>query len=521
MRSHLLPIYLLLTLLLFVFLQITCSYDFLYAEQFRLFRFSSEYAVPFLTYAGGPVAYLSSFVLQFFAFPYAGAAITSLMFFLVAYGTDVLLKGIAPKFPLPMFGVLIGLMTTALATESLYSPEQTWAFIFTIWTLALLVRIRKIPYLWTLLLVTLLYYIVGLMAVAAVVVMVVLTVGKKQWKTLAASLAALAVIAICQHHFTNADMSHTWTLDAYYSSFLHAPQHSYFPVGILLLGVLTALFLSKVEVGRRKMLSIILQIVIAILLGGWYFSLCHTKGSVRVKKLELWRWNGEWQKILAEDMPVGNTPLYANYQNLALAAEGKLGDELLERPQCGPTGLQQVWQGMQYESDLLSDVFLQQGHVAMAQKMAFTAVQSNRGMAHGRLMLRLIETNLILGADKVAEKYIKILEQTLCYADKARAYRKYLGHPELVSQDRRLGELQRCTRGCDWCPNDFEQGLQMIVEANPSYRNAFHYLGAFYLLNHNMEGFKAFLDKYRDYPGMKPLPAAFRKIDETYLNTKQ
>lgn len=519
-RTQQIVLYPTLTLLLVLFLQLTSAYDFLYAEQFRLFRWAADYTLPFLTHAGGVVGLLDSFTLQYFAFPYCGAILTALMFLLMAVGTDLLLRGIAPKTPLPIFGIAIGLMQAGLATETFFSLEQTWAQIIMVWALIPFAYHHKGRWTWATAITTalLLYYLTGITAALAIVLMAVIVSrdGKTSLPTYGALTVSLALIAGLIWMASVKDVAHTWTLSAYYNNFATASDHSYFVPIALLAAVLTAVMLSDHDLQKRRQTITLAQIALGLVLGGWYFFLCHGGlETSRVKKLEVWRWEQDWNRILAEDMPTGSIPLYANYQNLALAATGQLGNEVITRSQCGTTGLQQVWQGMQQESDLLSDIFMQQGHVAMAQKMAFTAMQGNREQIHGRLMLRLIETNLILGADKVAEKYINILSQTLRYREEAEAYRKYVGHPDLVTRDPHMGELQRCTEGCDYCPNDLEEGLRQIIEANPAYRNALEYLGSYYLLGGNPENFRTFLNTYHDYPGLNPMPQSFERAAQS------
>lgn len=503
-------------LALVAFLQWQCRYDFYNAEQFRLFRWDAGYLRSFYGWPGGAVSLLSAFILQFFAYPGVGAVTAAVMFFLAAGGIGSVISSVNSSVRMPFFGVLAAVMLTALATETHYSYEQSWALIVNLWVCACAVRGRGqyayVPVWISLLLLLAFTGVMVYYSMAIIGLHALLTRRSEKWQIYIAIAAALGIFVGVSWGASTYDVLHTWTLDAYYSPFLHAPQHSYWPLACLPLGMAVAAALKSH--GRPFMHGwgwYVGQVVVALALGGWYFSLCHTPGSVRVKKLEVWRWNGEWDKILAEDMPTGTIPLYANYQNLALAATGRLGDEVLTRPQCGTLGLQQVWQGAQLESDLLSDIFMQQGHVALAQKMAFTAMQSQRDLMHGRMLLRLIETNLIMGAHDVAEKYIRILEQTLVYADRASAYRHYLGHPDRVAADPRLGALQRCTRGCDYCPNDLEEGLVQVVEANPDYTGGLHYLASYYLLQHNLEAFGRLLEQYGDRPGLTPLPESFRK----------
>lgn len=473
-----------LALLLAVLLHLTCAYDFYYAEQFRVFRWSADYIVPFFAQIGGPLSLWTSFLLQFYYLPGVGAVCTAIAFLLMATGTATLLHYIAPKWPLEAFGATAGIMQCALATETHYSLEQSWALIASVWTLIAIVRSWRLA---------------KSMA------------GKKAWG-IALRMASTVLLVVILLYTCGPVV---WG-DYYYHTMLHASAHSHWPLGILILGIVTAGILARHQLPawllaeKRRGYFVASQLLIATILGAWYFTQCHTPGSVRLKQLDYYRTTGKWDQILdMPDLPTDKIALYTNYQNLALAATGRLAEEFMQRGQTGTIGLQQVWQGAQFESDLLSDIFMQQGHVAMSQKMAFTAMQGNRGMIHGRMMLRLIETNLILGADRVAEKYINILSQTIHYKERAEAYRKFVGHPDLVAKDHRMGELQRCTQGCDWCPNDLEEGLKQIIEANPSYRNALEYLGCFYMLNNNPENFKTFLDTYHAYPGLNPMPQSF------------
>ena len=95
---------------------------------------------------------------------------------------------------------------------------------------------------------------------------------------------------------------------------------------------------------------------------------------------------------------------------------------------------------------LLSDVYYQMGNLALAQEMAFEGMIASERAVNPRLLLRLIQTNLIGGNDAVAEKYISLLEETCMYAEQAGAYRRFLHHPELLRQDAELGPRQACVQ---------------------------------------------------------------------------
>ena len=81
------------------------------------------------------------------------------------------------------------------------------------------------------------------------------------------------------------------------------------------------------------------------------------------------------------------------------------------------------------------------------------------------MLLRLIQTNLIYGYDNVAEKYIRLLEQTLAYADKASRYRQFLGHPEKMKADPELGGRYACVQHLSGLTNE----TQLIPKSGTDY----------------------------------------------------
>jgi hypothetical protein len=185
---------------------------------------------------------------------------------------------------------------------------------------------------------------------------------------------------------------------------------------------------------------------------------------------------------------------------------------LFHYPQCPPNGLVIDWKGSRQQSDLLSDVFWLQGNVALSQKMAYDAVYFDKYFMHPRLMLRLVETNLVYGEYEVAEKYIRLCELSHYYADKAREYRKYL--PK-AGQDCLEGELLE-KRKClpiseDAILSNYYKDIQHVVSGHPGYQPALHYLGCKLLLDNNLEVFKYFIENMCDIEQLKPMPLHFQE----------
>ena len=77
-----------------------------------------------------------------------------------------------------------------------------------------------------------------------------------------------------------------------------------------------------------------------------------------------------------------------------------------------------------------SEVAWQVGQVNAAQRFAFVGVLSSQRCVQPRLMKRLVETYLVNGEYRAAEKYIRILEQTPRYKAWAAEQWQYLGEKE-------------------------------------------------------------------------------------------
>ena len=91
---------------------------------------------------------------------------------------------------------------------------------------------------------------------------------------------------------------------------------------------------------------------------------------------------------------------------------------------------------------IMSDVFMQLGMVNMAQRAAFEAMESGPNYnKSGRALLRLAETNLIIGQYDVARKYLDILDQTTFYRNWVKRLRPLAENPSLLEKHPYYGAL--------------------------------------------------------------------------------
>lgn len=221
----------------------------------------------------------------------------------------------------------------------------------------------------------------------------------------------------------------------------------------------------------------------------------------------------DWEAVILSYVDDGATADYSRLPllNLALAETGQLADKAFHYTQAGSDGLIPAWSQTVETGELLSDLYWSMGHVAYAQRMAFETNVLDERACNPAMMRRLIETNLAYGAYPVAEKYMRILEQDRRTRRMAQSYRRFLGDDAAVEADPVLGPRRRCIPKDDFISlvRGIDEDLKDIIRANPSYRNAVEFLGVIYLLDCEMDAFKAMLDEFSGTEALPRLPASF------------
>jgi len=132
--------------------------------------------------------------------------------------------------------------------------------------------------------------------------------------------------------------------------------------------------------------------------------------------------------------------------------------------------------------------------------MAFEANESISNTGGPRMLKRLIQTNLIYGAYPVAEKYIRLLEQTKYYSEWAREQRRFLWNDDAIARDSLLGIKRRCIPKTNMLSElqGLPVDLEIIAKQNPEHQASIQYAGAFYLLSKEMLLFEQLLkNNYR------------------------
>jgi hypothetical protein len=234
--------------------------------------------------------------------------------------------------------------------------------------------------------------------------------------------------------------------------------------------------------------------------------------SAKVKEFDYYIRTEQWDKIINQCRGKLDNYLYKCQLNLALAKTGRLADEAFYFDQKGVSGLLPQWKKMEFVSCLLSDIYYSMGATHLAQQMAFEAYQSGRGVGNGRMLKRLVQTNLIYGAYPVAEKYINILEKTFYYSNWAKSQRKFLYNDIAVENDPEYGARRKALpEKSNLAQMTVFHDLKNFAAQNPAFKSPIEYLGIALLLEKELDGFETLIERFYGTDVLPTLPKAFQE----------
>lgn len=480
------------------------EFNFFYREQNQLFLFDWQDILSKSGSIGGLALVLSMFFVQFFKVPSMGAVLTAAIGLLAAIISwdSVRKKGalveVSPLSFLPVF-LQQGALSDLMYLYQGYIAFFLAVLFFWIYSRFLSERGPSCKVLWGTVLSVLLYWIAGPVALLFSVCVLVLEAVSRNRKWFFAFVPVVAVLAcswISVRLGAIQEMRMSLLQDYYYEQLLH-PGFYIYSSWIALPLVLLFQILSKGLKGQfaRKILMC-LAMVLSLA------ALLRIPKHIDRKDYDMLRLNhyenvGDWDSIISDRTSSHRNYLMMNVRNLALSHKGQLLDRLFDFPQSGIMSLIAQDEHSLQNTDVTildSDLYYQMGNVAHSQNMAF---DSSVGVRFGcpPMMMRLIRTNIVMGAYGVAEKYISTMEKTWGYKKEASSMRRFLGDDEAILSDPDLGRLRRCIIKEDhFVGVDSHRDLELILEANPEDVAARDYYLAFMLLAKDMEGIKEYIE---------------------------
>lgn len=506
-------LYSLIFLGMYILLQWRYAYHLFFLEQNQLFLFGRDYLLELFQQPGGATQYIAEFVIQFFVYPYTGALCTSLLI----TGIVVLISYLLKKTnrlsqPVFLFEVSIAFFLLLNTLDSFFHYKGLVGYLLCL--LSLIAYIKMKSFIPRLLLGCLLVFFLFFIASPFYVVFAVMagcielkengiSKGKSLLLPLITGVVCLILFMTGQVPFPRI----SFLPDGVYNPGLTAGWIFYMPWGLLVAAILLNEQVNKkLSFFRKKYLVYLLQGVVLISLVCLLLPRYDNNKSLPLRQLNYFAIHEKWDDILTYCK--GNNiqdKLCLNYQNLALNEQGILADSLLQYPQEGPNALFSKWDKTLETAFVLQDLCFRYGDFASARRYAFEGNVGASGKGYPQTLKMLVQTNLLYGEFKVAEKYIHFLQQTFAYKDWADEQCKYLYR----SLPQPKGESHLVARN-----NMFE-----LAGRDNSDKRLNGFVLCTYLLSKDLEGFIKVLPRFYSADNDSDYPVLYQEAIMAYSLT--
>jgi len=466
-----------------------------------LFITTPAYLLSFLDHPGGLLEYAGSFLNQFYRFRFAGALVLSGTITSAYQVSMYLMARISGQKQLFLSGFLTAVLLMGMHNYYPHQVGQSLGFILSMGLVALipssgLPRIRFL-----ILAVPLFYLLAGgfIWVFCGLVMASYLPVpGKKDIPSLLLISLYPIVLLISFSRLLFLDSLSLLALrplpfgEAYGTS----PWPWLF-IGWIILWIIFAkrpLRILKMNPVWRAVVQLTVCLLGLLLVVHFSFNR-KNRELFHIEKLALAQ---DWDELLnyATENPSRN--LFGSfYTNMALANSGKLCTELFLYPQpFGRRGLCFEWDA---KGEILrrgSDFFWTVHFVNEAHHWAFESMVIDGFTS--RNLTRLIQTELVRGNTKVAEKYVGLLGSALFHKKIAKYYARFLDDREAILNDPELGPRMKIHLKQDFFAEgmDLEINLRSLLANDRSNLAAYEYLMALLLLEKEIDKIAAVLPGY-------------------------
>jgi len=504
---------------LFIIIQSTFRYHFYFIEQNQLFLFSWPYISERLVMPGGFALIAGEFLVQFFTTPYMAAIIIAALLTSVGTATAGIVRIIDKESSLRLLSLLVVISLFFIHCDFNYLTQGTIAYLLTLGAIALYLKEKRFSSRLSIgiALTVLLFWLGGSVALlfgTSILFIEFASCPKKGIITILLPAIALILGTVAVYSGLLGEFRFAFLPDMFYQPQLQAHADIYFAWILLPL----ILFLVTILKKRKQLQGIKRYVCYVCLLALAVFFVykdnskyCDYK-SYKLKELDYYARNNQWNELAQACKGKLTNYLYMSYLNMALAKEGKLAEHMFDFDQHGLLGLIVNSNKSQQISSLLSEIYFTMSNFGSAQEMAFEANISTLGYSSPRMLMRLVQTNLIFGSYPVAEKYISLLEKTYSYKKWANEQRKFLYNDKAIAADPFYSNARRSLPINHLEHSEGLAGdLQAILNVNPNDKNAFDYLSAIYLLSKDMNDFKPLLERFYGSKVLPKLPDSFQE----------
>ena len=528
---------------------------------FPVFYKSWSFFLPFLSYPGGLVEYLSAFLSQLFYYSWTGAMVITVQAWLISLCMDYLLK-VTNSPPIRWLRFVLPILLLVLYTWYSYHFVTTMALLIALLTACLylkmsLLRARHFSCVSVFLILSaILYYLAGgAFLLFAIICVIYELIFRARWKMgLLYLLSAAAIPYILGllifgvsiiDAFSNL-LPFSWkTLN--YEARKRAVVIVYLlyllpPLTLLVFG-LGHILSSKLRFAKNlkggkpvkkqrnkfadlpvkifswyrqspKLKCVVESLLLLVIAGSTVFFSRNENLRTRFK-VDYYACHKMWPELLTTARHYPTDPFITHAVNRALYHTGRLGYDMFSWPQHQDylflSGTKYKWSDWQ-----VFDLNLDIGLVNIAEIALTDCLEAlgDRPMVLQRLAL----INMVKGNLGSAKIYLGALSKTLFHAEWAKQYLDRLRIDPNLSTDQYVQHLRSLCLDKDRPTHSLprEGALSLLLEKNSQNRMAFEYLMAWYMLNKHLGKFVQKIELVRDL-GYDVLPAQYEEATLIYV----
>jgi len=483
-----------------------------------LFLTTPEYLVTFLDRPGGLLEYAGSFLNQFYRFRVAGALVISGLITSAYFATGALVVRTSGRRDLFVTGIIAAVLLLGMHNYYPHQLSHTLGFILAMRLVAASPTDRNRRRRFLAIAVPVIYLALGgFVWFFAVLMIAEEIVSSRKIDCMSTLLSVIypAIIIICGARLLFLDPLTELAVrplplgEAYGKS----PWPYLFSGWMILTVILARMPLRLLK--RNSVLKMLAQTMIGVLALLLVLHFSYNRKNAELFQIEKMALSQDWDGLLTYTEEHPSTNLFGSfYTNLALANSGKLCSGLFQYPQSfGRRSLCLNWEA---KAEILrrgSDFFWTVHFVNEAHHWAYESMIID-GFTQ-RNLIRLIQTEMVRGNFRVAEKYVILMGKAMFQKKIALHYARFLDDREALQNDPELGPRLRIPLKRDFFSEgvDLERNLRSLLANNPSNLPAYDYLMALLLLEKEVDKIEAALPAYLEANGgmLPPL------LDESLL----
>ena len=254
-----------------------------------------------------------------------------------------------------------------------------------------------------------------------------------------------------------------------------------------------AIFISKVPVKVSLPVLIAAEVIAAVVI----YPKAYDKTTYRLIDYDYLVRANNWNGILLySDRHDPDLPLSVSATNLALGMTGQLDSRAFAYFQNGPEGMFPPFSKETLSSWTSGEIFFQLGLINSAQRFYFEGMEAIPNYnKSSRAIRRLAETAMIRGDYNVAEKYLRLLENTLFYKKWARRNLALIKEKGGVENHPLYGRLRARMIDEDYMfsEGELDKTLGQLFLKDPNNNLAKQYLIVYPLLQRDLNKFTQYM----------------------------